>query len=146
MENRLMPTLCLCALTLAEIHVATPLKSHPLTEEDTGGKYRRCNCIFTKSGLTVQRSSGYSTSHFFLLIFHIMAPTTLRPNASSRVAGIWMRVHIYPFTCMSVRSSSKQCASLPRNLTSAHLAGSTARLLAKGRGGPNKGALTEKSY
>lgn len=35
----------------------------------------------------------------------------LWPNASAWIARIWMRVHIYPFTCMSVGSSSKQYTS-----------------------------------
>lgn len=35
----------------------------------------------------------------------------LWPNASARIARIWMRVHIYPFTWMSVGSSSKQYTS-----------------------------------
>lgn len=37
----------------------------------------------------------------------------LWPNASAWVAGIWMRVRIYPFTWMSVGSSSKQYTSPP---------------------------------
>lgn len=59
----------------------------------------------------------------------------LWPNASAWVAGIWMRVHIYPFTCMSVESSSKQYTSPPCTLTSAHLAGPRASLLQAGGGG-----------
>lgn len=35
----------------------------------------------------------------------------LWPNASAWIARIWMRVHNYPFTWMSVGSNSKQCTS-----------------------------------
>lgn len=35
----------------------------------------------------------------------------LWPNASAWNARIWMRVHNYPFTWMSVGSNSKQCTS-----------------------------------
>ncbi len=102
-----------CALTLAEVHNAGLLKSRLLTEVDARWGYRQRRRIYTKSCLTVQRPSGYSTFHFILLIFHILASTVLWPNASAQVAGIWMRVHIYPFTWMSVESSSKQCTSPP---------------------------------
>lgn len=83
------------------------------TEVDARWGYRRWRCIHTKSCLTVQRPSGCSTFHFTLLIFHILAPAALWPNASAQVAGIWMRVHVYPFTCMSGGGSSKQYASPP---------------------------------
>lgn len=99
-----------------------------------GGEAGSEDASNTKSCLTVQRPSGYATFHFILLIFHILAPTMLWPNASAQVAGIWMRVHIYPFTWMSVGSSSKQCTSPLRNLTSAHLTGPRASLLERGGG------------
>lgn len=102
-----------CALTLAEVHNAGLLKSQPPTELDARWGYRLGRGIYTKSCLTVQKPSGYSTFHFILLIFHILAPAMLWPNASAWVAGIWMRVHIYPFTWMSVGSSSKQYTSPP---------------------------------
>lgn len=100
-----------CALTLAGVHNAGILKSQSPTELDARWGYRQRRCIYTKSCLTVQKPSGYSTFHFILLIFHILAPTMLWPNASARIARIWMRVHIYPFTWMSVGSSSKQYTS-----------------------------------
>ena len=79
-------------LTLAEAHNAGLLKSQPPAEVDARWGYRRWRRIYTKSCLTVQRPSGYSTFHFILLIFHILAPAMLWPNASAWVAGIWMRV------------------------------------------------------
>lgn len=95
------------ALTLAEIHNAGWLKVEARWE------YRRRRRIDTKSCLTVQGPSGYSTFHFILLIFHVLAQAALRPNASAQVTRIWIRVHIYPFTWMSVGSSSKQYTSPP---------------------------------
>lgn len=101
------------ALTLAEVHNAALLQIPASHRGDARWGYRQWRCIYTKSCLTVQRPSGYSTFHFTLLIFHILAPATLWPNASAWVAGIWMRVHIYPFTWMSDGSSSKQYTSPP---------------------------------
>lgn len=41
----------------------------------------------------------------------MLAQVMLWPNASAWNARIWMRVHNYPFTWMSVGSNSKQCTS-----------------------------------
>lgn len=76
---------------------------------------RQLRPMCTKGCLTVQKPSGFSTFHFILLIFHIQASAVLWPNVFAWVAGIWMRVCIYPFTWMSVGSSSKQYTSAPES-------------------------------
>lgn len=102
------------ALTLAEVYNVGLPKSQPPAKLAARRGYRQGRRISTKSCLTVQKPSGYYTFRFILFIFHILAPTTRRPNASAWVAGIWMRVRIYPFTWMSGGSSSKQYTSLPK--------------------------------
>lgn len=115
--------LVLCMLTLAEEQNAGFLKFPPLGEVDARWGYSQRRHIHTKSCLTAQRPSGYSTFHFIPLIFHVLAPSMLWPNASASVTGIWMRVHAYPFTWMSLGSGSKQYTSPPCNFTPAHLDG-----------------------
>lgn len=63
------------------------LKAQSLTVYSRWG-YRQVRQISTKSCLTVQKPSGFSTFHFILLIFHIQASAMLWPNVFARVAGI----------------------------------------------------------